>query len=245
MADRTQAEPHLHMARVEHSLTDLEKRIGITVSNKARLERALTHASLKAGSTAKNYERLEFLGDRVLGLVIAERLFEMFPHAAEGDLSLRLNSLVSADACADIAEEIGLADFIRHGGDVKRIKGSQSKNIRADVVEALIAAIYLDGGLDAARDFIERFWKSRLAGSSAARRDAKTALQEWAHLKTTETPRYEVVDRTGPDHDPMFTVRVVIDGVKPGEGAGRSKRLAEQDAATAVLLREGVWKDET
>ncbi|SKA36062.1 ribonuclease III [Consotaella salsifontis] len=233
------------MARVEHSLTDLEKRIGITVSNKARLERALTHASLKAGSTAKNYERLEFLGDRVLGLVIAERLFEMFPHAAEGDLSLRLNSLVSADACADIAEEIGLADFIRHGGDVKRIKGSQSKNIRADVVEALIAAIYLDGGLDAARDFIERFWKSRLAGSSAARRDAKTALQEWAHLKTTETPRYEVVDRTGPDHDPMFTVRVVIDGVKPGEGAGRSKRLAEQDAATAVLLREGVWKDET
>ncbi|MEF2071950.1 ribonuclease III [Consotaella aegiceratis] len=230
------------MAKLERSLDELQRRIGVTVANRERLERALTHASIKGGAASKSYERLEFLGDRVLGLVIAEELFARFPQAPEGDLSLRLNSLVSAEACAEIADEIGLAEFIRHGGDVKRIKGSQSKNIRADVVEALIAAIFLDGGLEAARDFVGRFWKDRIAGSVSARRDAKTALQEWAHLTTTLTPHYEVVGRSGPDHDPVFTVRVSVDGTEPGEGQGRSKRLAEQEAASAVLVREGVWK---
>ncbi|MCQ8781135.1 ribonuclease III [Mangrovibrevibacter kandeliae] len=234
------------MARVrapDRPLDELEERIGQPIVDKDRLERALTHSSLRGGAGESNYERLEFLGDRVLGLVVAERLFEMFPRAQEGDLSLRFNALVSADACAVTADAIGLADFIRHGGDLKRVKGVHTKNVRADVVEALIAAIYLGEGMEAARRFILRFWKERLAESVTARRDPKTELQEWAHAKAATTPRYVMVDRDGPDHDPVFTVRATIEGVEPAEGKGRSKRLAEQAAATHILRREGIWKE--
>lgn len=226
-------------------LEELERRLGVEPLDRPRLERALTHASMRQGGAASSYERLEFLGDRVLGLVIAEKLFEMFPQASEGEMSLRLNSLVSADACAEVADEIGLGDFIRHGGDVKKVKGEKSRNIRADVVESLIAAIYLGNGLDDARAVIHRLWGPRLASAVAAKRDPKTALQEWVHTRTTVVPRYEITARTGPDHDPMFTVKAVIENVDPAEGTGRSKRLAEQEAATAVLIREGVWKDES
>ncbi|MBC8131060.1 MAG: ribonuclease III [Rhizobiaceae bacterium] len=233
--------------KAKPALDELERRIGLIVSDRARLERALTHSSLRGGQAAhagSSYERLEFLGDRVLGLVIAEKLFEMFPNASEGEMSLRLNTLVSAEACAEIADDIGLGEFIRHGGDVKKVKGEQTRNIRADVVESLIAAIYLGNGLDAARDFIHRFWGGKLGGAATVRRDPKTALQEWVHTRTTTVPRYETVTRTGPDHDPVFTVRAVIENVEPAEGTGRSKRLAEQEAAAAILLREGIWKDE-
>ena len=229
----------------DRSLDELERRIGVRLSDRARLERAVTHSSLRGGSNASSYERLEFLGDRVLGLVIAEKLFEMFPKATEGEMSLRLNSLVSAEACAEIADEIGLGDFIRHGGDVKKVKGEKSRNIRADVIESLIAAIYLGNGFADARDFIHRLWGDKLSSAVAARRDPKTALQEWVHTRTTVPPRYEIVERSGPDHDPIFTVRAVIENVEPAEGTGRSKRLAEQEAASAVLLREGIWKDES
>ena len=229
----------------DRSLDELERRIGVRLSDRARLERAVTHSSLRGGSNASSYERLEFLGDRVLGLVIAEKLFEMFPKATEGEMSLRLNSLVSAEACAEIADEIGLADFIRHGGDVKKVKDEKSRNIRADVIESLIAAIYLGNGLSDARDFIHRLWGDKLGSAVSARRDAKTALQEWVHTRTTVAPRYEIVERSGPDHDPIFTVRAVIENVEPAEGTGRSKRLAEQEAASAILLREGIWKDES
>jgi ribonuclease-3 len=231
--------------KTDRSLEELERRIGVSLSDRARLERAVTHSSLRGGGTAASYERLEFLGDRVLGLVIAEKLFEMFPKASEGEMSLRLNSLVSAEACAEVADEIGLADFIRHGGDVKKVKGEKSRNIRADVIESLIAAIYLGNGLKDARDFIHRLWGDRLGSAVSARRDPKTALQEWVHTRTTVPPRYEIVERTGPDHDPVFTVRAVIENIEPAEGTGRSKRLAEQEAASAVLLREGIWKDES
>ncbi len=226
-------------------LAELEERIGVQVRDKERLERALTHSSLRPGqSGARSYERLEFMGDRVLGLVIAERLFEMFPRDDEGGLSLRLNTLVSANACAEIADELGLHEFLRHGGDLKRVKGKHTKNIRADLVEALIAAIYLSEGLETTRAFILRVWGDRLVQAGEARQDAKTALQEWAHTRGTQTPRYETVGREGPDHDPVFTVRVSVPDVEPGEGRGRSKRLAEQEAAKAVLLREEIWKDE-
>ena len=229
----------------DRSLDELERRIGVKLADRARLERAVTHSSLRGGSNASSYERLEFLGDRVLGLVIAEKLFEMFPKATEGEMSLRLNSLVSAEACAEIADEIGLGDFIRHGGDVKKVKGEKSRNIRADVIESLIAAIYLGNGFADARDVIHRLWGDKLGSAVAARRDAKTALQEWVHTRTTVPPRYEIVERSGPDHDPIFTVRAVIENVEPAEGTGRSKRLAEHEAASAVLLREGIWKDES
>jgi ribonuclease-3 len=169
----------------------------------------------------------------------------MFPKANEGELSLKLNQLVSAEACAEIADLVGLTNFIRHGGgDLKRMAAENTRNIRADVVESLIAAIYLGNGLDDARRFILRFWENKLSGAARARRDPKTALQEWVHTRSTVPPRYEIVDRSGPDHDPIFTVRTVIEGVKPGEGQGRSRRLAEQDAATVVLVREGIWKDD-
>ena len=228
----------------DRSLEELERRIGVRLADRTRLERALTHASLRGGRTGASYERLEFLGDRVLGLVIAEKLFEAFPQANEGEMSLRLNALVSADTCAEIADDIGLSDFIRHGGDLKRVKGEKTRNIRADVVESLIAAIYLGNGMADACDFIHRFWAVRLANAGSARRDPKTALQEWVHTRSVVAPRYETVDRTGPDHDPVFTVRAVIEDVEPAEGTGRSKRLAEQEAAIAVLRREGIWKDE-
>lgn len=231
------------MAQLKHALDELDRRIGIGINDRTRLERALTHASLRTRGGSASYERLEFLGDRVLGLVIAERLFELFPAASEGELSLRLNALVSAETCAEIADEIGLADFIRHGGDVKRLRGVKTQNIRADVVESLIAALYLGNGLADARRFILRFWEARLGRVGAARRDAKTALQEWVHTRTTVPPRYETVGRSGPDHDPVFTVRAVIEDVAPAEGSGRNKRLAEQDAAAVVLRREGIWKD--
>ncbi|MEX6505782.1 ribonuclease III [Jiella sp. M17.18] len=235
------------MARLtrEKPLEALEERIGIRFRDKARFERALTHSSLKSGGGGEaSYERLEFLGDRVLGLVVAEKLFALFPKADEGELSLRLNALVSAEACAEIADEIGLFDFVRQGGDLKKLRGERTRNIRADLVESLIAAIYLGEGLDTARDFIERHWGGRLDEAVSARRDAKTALQEWAHQKGPTPPRYEVIERTGPDHEPVFTVRVVIPDVEPAQGQGRSKRLAEQSAAESVLRREAVWKDD-
>ncbi|WP_185983074.1 ribonuclease III [Aureimonas mangrovi] len=219
----------------------LEELIGIRFADRARLERALTHSSLRRRGDGADYERLEFLGDRVLGLVVAERLFELYPGSDEGDLSVRLNTLVSAETCAEVADEIGLERFIRHGGDLKSLGGERTRNVRADVVEALIAAVYLDHGLPAARAFILRFWEVRLGQASFARRDPKTELQEWAHKRCGQPPRYEMLERTGPDHEPVFTVSASVQGVKPTQGTGRSKRIAEQEAATAMLLREGVW----
>lgn len=233
------------MARVtrEKSLEALERTIGVPIRDRERFERALTHASLQTEGGAKSYERLEFLGDRVLGLVIAERLFGQFPEADEGELSLRLNALVSAEACAEIADEIGLFDYVRQGTDLKKLKGERTRNIRADLVESLIAAIYLGEGLDTARDFVIRHWGERLDAAVVARRDPKTALQEWAHQRGPTAPRYEMIDRSGPDHEPVFVIRVAIEGIAPAEGRGRSKRIAEQEAAAEVLRREGVWKD--
>ena len=233
------------MARVtrEKSLEALERTIGVPIRDRERFERALTHASLQTEGGAKSYERLEFLGDRVLGLVIAERLFGQFPEADEGELSLRLNALVSAEACAEIADEIGLFDYVRQGTDLKKLKGERTRNIRADLVESLIAAIYLGEGLETARDFVIRHWGERLDADVVARRDPKTALQEWAHQRGPTAPRYEMIDRSGPDHEPVFVIRVTIEGIAPVEGRGRSKRIAEQEAAAEVLRREGVWKD--
>lgn len=220
--------------------TLLEDLIGYAFTDKDRLDRAITHASARPGK-GSNYERLEFLGDRVLGLCIAEMLFRTFREAKEGELSVRLNQLVSAESCAAVADDLELHRFIRTGADVKKLTGKAMLNVRADVVESLIAAIYLDGGLEAARGFILRNWQGRAARAEGARRDAKTELQEWAHARFGLTPNYRVDERAGPDHDPRFTVTVEIKGVAPETGIDRSKRAAEQAAATKILEREGVW----
>lgn len=219
----------------------LEAAIGYAFTNKERLDRAITHASARPAK-GSNYERLEFLGDRVLGLCVAEMLFQTFREASEGELSVRLNHLVSAETCAQVSDDLGLHQFIRTGADVKKLTAKPMMNVRADVVEALIAAIYLDGGLEAARGFILRNWQDRARSEHGGRRDAKTELQEWAHARFSTTPVYRIDERTGPDHDPRFTVTVEIACVAPATGSERSKRAAEQAAATKVLEREGIWQ---
>lgn len=219
----------------------LEAAIGHEFAAKERLDRALTHASSRT-ERGGNYERLEFLGDRVLGLCVAELLFKTFGAASEGELSVRLNQLVSAETCAQVADELKLHLYIRTGSDVKRLTGKRMMNVRADVVESLIAALYLDGGLEVARQFILRYWEGRAIRADGAKRDAKTELQEWAHAKFGVTPVYRIEDRSGPDHDPRFTVTVQIAGIAPETGIERSKRAAEQVAATRILEREGIWQ---
>jgi len=218
----------------------VERLIGFAFADKTRLDRALTHSSAR-GAGQGNYERLEFLGDRVLGLCIAELLFDSFRAADEGELSVRLNQLVSAETCAEVADALGLHEFIHTGSDIKKVTGKRMMNVRADVVEALIGAIYLEGGLDAARTFILANWRERASRVGEIRRDAKTELQEWSHARFAVTPVYKVADRTGPDHDPEFTVSVEISGLEPTFGVSRSKRAAEQAAAAQLLVREGVW----
>ena len=226
----------------EKDWTQLEAAIGHKFADRDRLMRALTHASAQVSRGKKgDYERLEFLGDRVLGLCVAEMLFTTFRDATEGELSVRFNQLVSAEACASVADEMQLHRFIRTGSDVKKITAKNMLNVRADVVESLIAAIYLEAGLEAARGFILKYWTSRAARADGARRDAKTELQEWTHARYGAPPIYKVADRSGPDHDPRFTVIVEIPGLKPEIGIDRSKRAAEQVAATKILEREGVW----
>jgi len=212
---------------------------GFAFGDAARVRRALTHASAGEG---KDYQRLEFLGDRVLGLVVAQMVFEANPGAPEGELSLRLNALVNAETLAEIADEIGLSGLIVAGSEMRTLTGRKRVNLRGDVMEALIAALYLEGGLEPARAFIRRYWEDRSKAPTAARRDAKTELQEWAHQQGNVHPSYVILDRSGPDHDPSFTVEVTVKGFAPETGEGRSKRIAEQSAAEAMLYRESVWK---
>lgn len=218
----------------------LEEKTGHRFLDHACLEQALTHSSVQS-SSATSYERLEFLGDRVLGLCVAEMLCKAFPDAPEGELSVRLNALVNAQTCAAIADEMELAPLIKTGADIKSLTGKRLLNIRADVVEALIASIYLDGGLDAVRPLIKRYWEKRSLETGAGQRDAKTQLQEWAHQQGNVQPIYTIIDRSGPDHEPVFIIEVNVPGFDAQRGAGRSKRIAEQEAAKAVLMHENVW----
>lgn len=215
----------------------LDDRIGYRFKNPALLEEALTHASaVDPNDDRPTYQRLEFLGDRVLGVVIADMVFHAFPDADEGELSKRLTRLVRKETCAYVADELGLGAHVRRGGGERHAR--PGKAILGDVCEAVIGAIYIDGGYDAAARFIDTNWRRIMMQSDAPLRDAKTALQEWAHVAGHGTPSYREIDRSGPDHAPMFTIEVLADGLKPEKGTGGSKREAEQAAAQAMLDRE-------
>jgi ribonuclease III len=209
----------------------------------ARLDKALTHASVQTKTAVKantNYERLEFLGDRVLGLIIAELLMELYPTASEGELSVRLNALVNAETCAELCDEIGITPFIVTGPEIAQASTSRLVNLRGDVMEAIIAAVFLDGGIDAARNLIRRFWTSRAKIGAAIRRDPKTELQEWAHKAHGVSPVYEIISRDGPDHEPVFVVALKV-GTLTARASGASKRDGERAAATQILIEQGIW----
>ncbi len=230
------------------NLAPLEARLGHRFAAIGHLERALTHASAVAEAHlghAASYQRLEFLGDRVLALVIADLLIAAFPDAEEGELARRLTALVRNESCAEVALEIGLGGWIRLGGGEVQSGGRKKAAILGDVCEAVIGALYLDGGLPVARAFIAAEWKDRMLNWSGPLRDAKTTLQEWVQGRGLAAPTYEIVERSGPDHAPNFRVAVTIEGLAAVIGAGRSKREAEQKAATAVLIAQGVWRPET
>ncbi len=218
---------------------EIAARTGYAFRDIGLLQRALTHSSVR-GKVGADNERLEFLGDRVLALVVADMLFRAYPDAAQGELAVRLSALVSGDACAEVAEEIGIVDFIHADAAVKGAQGRKAKNVRADAVEALIAAIYLDGGLEKAAAFILGIWERRAQKAVRAIRDSKTMLQEWLARRDSARPVYVIVGREGPDHEPVFTVEVQAPGFDGTTGRGRSRQAAEQAAAAAFLAREGV-----
>ncbi len=221
----------------------LEARLGHRFADPDLLDRALRHSSAQErGALGISNERLEFLGDRVLGLVIAEWLLKALPEASEGELAVRYNGLVRKEACADVATRIDLGRYLVLGPGEDRGGGRKKAAILADACEAVIAALFLDGGLPAARQFIEVEWASLLT-KPARRVDAKTALQEWTQSRGRGIPAYKAVGQSGPDHAPEFEIQVEIDDVSPAVGSGSSKRVAEQAAARAMLLREKIWNE--
>ena len=222
----------------------LEKTIGYKFKDQELLDRSLTHISALAGGNRGNsYQRLEFLGDHVLGLIISDMLYRAFPKGDEGDLSRRLADLVRRESCADVARAIELGAALRLGASEANAGGRMRTAILADVCEALIGAVYLDGGYEESAKLVERLWGERMRAPVRPLRDPKTILQEWAQARGLPTPTYREVERTGPHHDPEFRVAVVLPNKEPAEGLGRSKRTAEQAAAAAMLKREGVRMD--
>lgn len=221
----------------KHSLKRLEDSLGHHFSEKSLLERALTHPSMSSNPehTGGDYERLEFLGDRVLGLVIAEMLFRHFPDEAEGNLAKRHAQLVRKETLADIARELVLGNSMRLEMGDDEARGRENPGLLSDACEAVIAALYLDGGLGVAKQFIHKYWQHRIEAEVSPPADSKTRLQEWAQGRGLPLPKYAEVARSGPAHSPVFTVSVQVEGRGSVEGEGKSKRIAEQDAATKML----------
>lgn len=225
--------------RKDADLGPLEARIGVNFSDKALLRQALRHVSACA-KRADSYQRLEFLGDRVLGLAVADLLFEHFPDAAEGELSRRLAELVRRETCAEVAAEWGVAPFIILGGGEAQSGGAQKAAILGDICESIIGAVFVDAGFDAARRLVRESFATRLDQVRAALRDPKSMLQEWAQGRGLATPVYRLDGQTGPDHAPRFLISAVIDGFEAAQGEGSSKRHAEQAAAEAFIAREKI-----
>ena len=211
----------------------VRERLGHAPKDLGLFERALTHSSIGKES----YERLEFLGDRVLGLVIARWLYETHEGEPEGKLSRRYNALVARETCAEVGRKIGLPAHIRLGKQAREDNASQSDNVIGDVVEALIGALLLDGGLDAAEAFIRSAWAEYLEGQGRAPTHPKSALQELAAARNMAAPVYEITGRTGPHHAPRFTVKAIIRHHGEAEADGASKQEAETAAAAALLSK--------
>jgi ribonuclease-3 len=224
------------MSSHRHPLEDV---LGYRFVDPSLLHLALTHrGSLGSGRSKANIignERLEFLGDRVLGLVVAHSLFRMFPEENEGALAARLATLVSAAELARVATDIGLADHIKIARTQKLDPTGTA--VLADACEAVIGALYVDGGLDAARTFVERSWSPAMNACAAPPKDPKMALQEWAQGRGLPLPVYEEVESSGPAHAPEFVMSVTVEGYPAVQGLGRTKRLATQAAATRLLLQ--------
>lgn len=222
---------------LRRSATPLEKRLGYRFKAPELLEQALTHRSWahEREEAVVHYERLEFLGDAVLGLITAEQLYRDHPDLPEGELSKRKSFLVSRDVLARRGEELGLGELLRLGVGEERSGGRAKASLLADAVEAVLGAIYLDGGLDAARRALAALFTTGLARPGGGPTDAKTVLQETVQARGWPLPEYQLVDQAGPDHAKRFTVEVRLRGEPAGHGHGRSKKLAEQEAAAVAL----------
>ena len=244
MARQHSLGPDIQLCRMtsrDEAVAVLIKRLGYVFNNEQLLEQALTHSSGAKSKIAGSNERLEFLGDRVLGLIVAQLLYEQHQDLPEGDLARMLNTLVRRQTCAKIGEKLGIPDALVLAG-----KGNKrtvvTDNIVGDACEALIAAVYLDGGLEAACSIIGEHWAGFLKQAPDMRKDAKSSLQEWAAARSLAVPSYETIDTTGPDHAPEFRVELRVEGREPVQGVSTTRRTAEQVAATEFLRRERIWK---
>ncbi len=220
--------------KLARDLDVFQDRIGHRFTRPELLVRAMTHSSI-ASETRPDNQRLEFLGDRILGLVIAEAIMGSDRAAEEGQLAPRFNALVRKEACADVARSVGLGDVLKLGKSEQVTGGRRKLALLGDGMEALIAAVYVDAGLEAARAMILRLWGDRIARVEADARDPKTTLQEWAQARGMKPPIYAMLERSGPDHAPMFRIEARLEDGRMGGGEAASKRAAEQAAAKALL----------
>ncbi|MGH1354726.1 MAG: ribonuclease III [Thalassovita sp.] len=222
--------------KLSAEMTAFEGRIGHSFDRPELLVRALTHSSVSS-PTREDNQRLEFLGDRVLGLVMAEALLLRDKSASEGKLAPQFNTLVRKEACADVARQIDLGDVLRLGRSEMMSGGRRKQALLGDAMEAVIAAVYLDAGFETARDMVLRLWGKRVDTVKSDARDAKTSLQEWAQARGQQPPNYTEKHRSGPDHAPVFTVSVTLQSGQKAEATATSKRQAEQAAAKALLAQ--------
>jgi ribonuclease-3 len=223
------------------AMAAVERRLGYTFGDRSYLVTALTHGTAVDGDDEReDYQRLEFLGDRVLGLVVSTMLMEEFPDADEGELSRRFADLVRKETCADVAVSLELGAALIVGGGQQQLAALRTRNVLGDICESVIAAIYVDSDFETAQAFVERNWHQLMLTGRGATRSAKTALQEWGQQQGMATPKYRISDKSGPDHHPHFVIEVSVGDLAPERGEGRSRRAAEQDAAANLLTREGV-----
>jgi ribonuclease-3 len=231
------------VTRPSKKTTDLEKRLGYRFKDRKLLARALTHASVRSRqAAAPDNERLEFIGDRVLGLAVAEMLHESRPGAREGELARSYNRLVRGTACSVVARQLGLGAHLILSDSEAESGGREKSTILADAIEALLGAVFVEAGFDRARAVVRALWSGQFDELPGTAADPKSALQEWAQGQGLALPEYSEIARSGPDHAPRFIAEVQIAGRHPARGEGATKRQAEQAAARALLAREGVWK---
>lgn len=224
-------------------VAELEKKIGHEFSDKSLLRGALTHSSTGAD---QNYERLEFLGDRVLGLVIAEILYAKFPQEPEGDLARRLSALVQGTWLAKMGQLIDLGTYMNFSDSERAAGGNENENLIADGMEALIGAIYLDAGLVPCRHFIQKLWGDNFETMTRPPRHPKTELQEWAQAQNLPLPAYKIIGQNGPDHAPLFELELSVHGHSAVKAEGKSRSAAEKAAAQLFLdyLKESAADNE-